>query len=380
MPALTPLAPEDALRLNVLLANRPLAIRIDESRLRVHGLTAKGESEIPLHPTCRDDRYIKAVKELLSGHVLGSPGGYPVYLQRWTRMGQMRDESLEQLLVLGEPEAVVAAVCAPGLTDELARRAWWAMEDAENARQMLMKPAVAAGSMGPELADYLVEHLPFETETDRIIETVRLVLQPGLIDAQRRAELWQKGQRKSAILVGFIAAIPDGLPLDVPAHPLRADCPCALADAEHADGAEAQVLCRALSASGQGFLQTVAAILKKPGDQEIVNRTLDITAAYFAPLRAAEGPVDKTLEALSAEADAWLAERLRDPALAAMGAAAPKGLAARLRACHILSGLSYGAVRPVFKGSTATGSLMRRKLAPVLEPLNAELNLLLHAD
>ena len=53
-----------------------------------------------------------------------------MYLQRWTRMGQMRDESLEQLLLLGEPEAVVAVVCAPGLTDELARRAWWAMGNA----------------------------------------------------------------------------------------------------------------------------------------------------------------------------------------------------------------------------------------------------------
>jgi hypothetical protein len=55
-------------------------------------------------------------------------------------MGQMRDESLEQLLMLGEPEAVVAAVGSPGLTEELARRAWWAMEDAENARRMLENP------------------------------------------------------------------------------------------------------------------------------------------------------------------------------------------------------------------------------------------------
>ena len=42
-------------------------------------------------------------------------------------MGQARDDSLAQLLLLGEPEAVVAAVHAPGLTDELAARAWWAM-------------------------------------------------------------------------------------------------------------------------------------------------------------------------------------------------------------------------------------------------------------
>jgi len=44
---------------------------------------------------------------MLSSHVLGSPGGYPVFLQRWTRMGQTRDTQLDKLLLLGEPEAVV---------------------------------------------------------------------------------------------------------------------------------------------------------------------------------------------------------------------------------------------------------------------------------
>ncbi len=142
------LSGEDSLRLNVLLANQPQAIRIDESRLRVHGLSERGEACITLNPTARPEAYVRAVRELISGHVLGSPGGYPTYLRRWTRMGQMRDESLAQLLLLGEPEAVVAAVCSPGLTDELGRRAWWAMEDAENARRMLGNAAIVQGADG----------------------------------------------------------------------------------------------------------------------------------------------------------------------------------------------------------------------------------------
>jgi hypothetical protein len=140
------LSAQDTLRLNVLLASKPQAIRINENSMTVFGLSADGEAQVQLNPTGRADQYIKRVKELLSGHVLGSPGGYPVYLQRWTRMGQMRDDSLEQLLLLGEPEAVVAAVSAQGLTDELARRAWWAMEDATNARHMLRKAAVVEGA------------------------------------------------------------------------------------------------------------------------------------------------------------------------------------------------------------------------------------------
>ena len=80
------------------------------------------------------------------------------------------------------PEAVVAAVSAQGLTDELARRAWWAMEDAGNARRMLVRPTIVDGDMGPVLARYLVEHLPFETEPEKMMETVRLVLQRELVD------------------------------------------------------------------------------------------------------------------------------------------------------------------------------------------------------
>ena len=81
------LSSEDTLRLNVLLANKPLAVRIDESRMIVYGLSEQGEAKIQLNPAGRPEQYVRKVRELLSGHILGSPGGYPVYLRRWTRMG-----------------------------------------------------------------------------------------------------------------------------------------------------------------------------------------------------------------------------------------------------------------------------------------------------
>ena len=55
------LSAEDSLRLNVLLANKPQAIRIDESRMTVYGLSDKGEAAVPLNPNCRDEQYIKRV-------------------------------------------------------------------------------------------------------------------------------------------------------------------------------------------------------------------------------------------------------------------------------------------------------------------------------
>jgi hypothetical protein len=360
------LSPEDALRLNVLLANKPQAIRIDESRMTVYGLSDKGEAEVPLNPTGRDEQYIKRVKELLSGHVLGSPGGYPVYLQRWTRMGQMRDESLEQLLLLGEPEAVVAAVCAQGLTDELARRAWWAMEDSENARRMLTKQAVVEGEMGPRLAAYLVEHLAFETEAEQMMVTVSLVLQPGLIDEALRAELWKKAQRKNVYYVGFLSATPDDIPEPAPAHPLWEQHREALQQHAAQGAALAGLAARVLAPAGQAYLDTLLRVLKKPGNQDVVNTTLDAVADYFAAARP-EGKVDQTLDELLAEAESW---RGQDTQAAELAVALPQ-LAVALGAMRVLSGLSYGVVRPVFRDSTAIGSLMRRKLEPLMTPLLA---------
>jgi len=346
---MTDLTSEDTFRLNVLLANKPLAIRIDESGMVVWGLSEQGESKVPFHSDGRPERYVRGVKELISGHILGSPGGYPIYLRRWTRMGQMRDESLEQLLMLGEPEAVVAAVCAPGLTDELARRAWWAMEDAENARRMLGNPAIVAGRMGRVLARYLLEFLPFETETEKMMASVRLVLQPGLIDAEDRLSLWRKSARKQAYLVGFLQALPDDLPQPVPARGDAEDHARGLRPLAQAGNPYAVLLLRVQASPGQTFLKTLATVLAKPPTQDVVQASFDLARGYFSPMRP---------EGLRACRDA-----------------APD-LTGEIAAMRVLSGLGYGVLRPVLRDSTAIGSLMRRKLGPVIDPLLERIDML----
>lgn len=363
------LSPEDSLRLNVLLANRPLAIRIQESTMTVHGLTRDGESKFPLNPTGRAEQYLKAVRELISGQVLGSPGGYPVYLQRWTRMGQMRDESLEQLLLLGEPEAVVAAVSAPGLTDELARRAWWAMEDADNARRMLQRESVAKGTMGRELAQYLVEHLPFETEPETMMETVSLVLQPGLIDERLRNDLWSKAQRRPAYYLGFLLALPDALPQAARVHPMAAVHEADLLRLAQDGNRLAGQMARVLSAPGQAYMDTVRFVLRKPSNQDVVTALLEVIREYFKDFRAA--PVDQTLAELRAEASTWSAATR--VALTEIRSIGPE-FTRLLQAGRVLSGVGYGIVRPVLGGTTAVGSLMRRKLEPVVTPLLEEID------
>jgi hypothetical protein len=43
---------------------------------------------------------------------------------------------------------------------------------------------------------------------------------------------------------------------------------------------------------------------------------------------------------------------------------------------RVLSGVGYGATRAYLIDSTASGSLMRRKLAPVLDALQGQIDLL----
>lgn len=370
------LSPEDSLRLNVMLANRPQAIRIDESRMVVYALSDKGEMEIPLNPTGRDERYVKRVRELLSGHVLGSPSGYPVHIQRWARMGDLRNENIEDLLLLGEPEAVVAVVYSAELTDELARRAWWAMEDAENARQMLRVPAVVHGKMGPHLAHYLVEFLPFETEAEKIMETAQLVLQPGLIDRSLTLDLWKRAKRKNALYVGFLATLPDALPENAQAHPLQEPYVQMLAGMAAQGNRLAGLMARVLSPTGQMWLLTLKRVLEKPLNQDVVNRALDVAAEYFSAARPT-GPADATIEELKAEAGG---QQWSDPdaneELAEVIGQAPD-LLPLLKALRVLSGSGYGVVRPVFCKTDAIGTLMRRKLIPVMGPYLAQVDLLL---
>jgi hypothetical protein len=365
------LAPEDTLRLNVLLASAPQAIRIDESSMTVYGLSERGEARVPLNPNCRDETYLRRVRELLSGHVLGSPGGYPIYLRRWTRMGQARTETLEQLLLLGESEAVVAVVHAPGLTDELARRAWWAMPVAENARRMLARDAVAGGAMGPRLAEFLIEHLPFEEEARDVIESVRLVLQPGLVSEEVRLGLWRKGLQKNAYHVGFLLAVPDALPEPEPA---RADLPALdgpLAALAGSGNALAAALRRLLSGPGQTFLRAVAAVLGRPGNQDVVNLTFDAVAAYLAAVRPPGDP-EADLEGVLGEVRAVCEGQGEAEAAGTRALLAElPALAREVRAALLLSRVGYPLVRPVFSRTTAIGSLMRRKLEPVTGPLLA---------
>lgn len=340
------LSSEDTLRLHVLLAAEVQAVRIDEGAQTLFALTPKGEARVPLHRNCRPDLYVQRVRELLGGHVMGSPGGYPVHLMRWNSMGQSSARSLEALLKLGEPEAVRAVAQSPGLSDELARRAWCALPTMEVARFLLAHPVICSGAMGQVLADFLIEHLPFEENPVLAMHSIRAVLGADLIDVDKAAALWAKSKHRPHCFVGFLEHRPDALPPE-PARSLTEMLRETLAQADALGDPWTQTLRRCHSPSGQSFLRAMTLLLEKPPAPEPVQLALDILGRYFAAVQGVAPPPDWP-EALQREANAMAA----------------------------LAAISQADAAPILSKTTAVGPLMRRHLEPVLAPVLAHIQVL----
>jgi hypothetical protein len=366
------LSNEDSFCLNVMLASGVQAVRIDTSSMTVHGLTEKGEAAVKLHPNCRHDPYLKLVKQTLAEHALDSPEGYPVYLRRWTRMGQLRDENLAPLLLTGEEEAIIAVVHAPGLTDEIARRAWWAMPTIENARRMLEKEAVARGSMGPVLAAFLVEHLPFEENVVAIMDTVRALLWFDLANDAAQKILWARGKQHGAYYVAFLEQRADRLPAPLPARADYAAIHATLAPLLSAGNVYAQQLDRLLAAPGQTFLAAVDAAMQRPGTHEIVSALLNSFGNYLDAIRLTEDKA-RSMEEIRARAEGIVSEP--PAALAALLAAAPQ-FKEDIIAMLTLAGVDQWAAYTVLRRTTAVNALLRTKLKAVLDPLQEQMRVL----
>ena len=356
------LSESDLLRLNVLMSQTLEAVRINEGRMQLEALTPQGEASVPLHATGRAESYLKEVRAWLSTQVLGSPGGYPLYIRRWTRMGQARDGSLERLLLLGDPEAVAAVVHAPGLTSELARRAWWIEPRAEHARCMLKHLEIANSPFGKVLSEFLLEFLPFEEEPRDVVASLKQLLRHDNLVKQHRAELWQRAQRQSAYAAGFLAAGRSYLPIERKAH---SRYQAALANPPK-PGVLAGCLEWALSARGQTFLATARMALKRPPNQDVtveIFNAINVACALpgiDVPQRSFED-IEEQVRKLNTAYDYG-----HDPEWQAMR-----------HALMCLAHVNESLLDPIFGITDAVGSVMRKRIEPVVRPLLTHINTLL---
>lgn len=354
------LSNEDNLRMNVLLAQALKAIKINEGTMTVHALTEKGEAKVKLNPTTRDEQYLRWIREMISMKVTGSPGGYPIFLKRWTRMGHA-DNTLEHMLLLGEPEAIVALVHAPTLSHDIGKHAWWANPTTEVARRLLHYPDVVVGELGNELAEYLLEFLPFEERQLDVVDTVRLCLQGELITQEQRTELWTRAKRKNPYYVGFLHS--NGL---IPAeNKENSICNEMKSHCESINNDIAVEFKEILSENGQKWLGTLKNSLRKPVDQDVVISLFKAVDSHFD----VEWPEQRGVRDISLAIDRtelWLKNESEcSEQLHQLIGVLDDKLCDKLQSFLVLSQIGEDTLIPIFAGNDSVGSVMRKRLDPV---------------
>ena len=372
------LSNEDNLRLNVLLAQDLKAIRINEGTMTVHALTDQGEAKVVLNPTTHDDQYLKIVKELFSLKITGSPGGYPIFLKRWTRMGHA-DNTLEHMLLLGEPEAVVAVVHSPTINHDIGVRAWWALPTTEVAIRLMEYPDVANGELGKELAAYLMEFLPFEEKQVSIVNMVRLCLQGELITQDDKEKLWAKAKRRNPFYVGFLHANPDQIPLDRNCCNKYTELSETLAPLIRVDNVYAKTLYDLLDKNGQRWLETIKLSLQKPVDQDVVISLFIAIGKYFdLPLHTLrlDNRGTRSIE-IAIEHSQDICTKPDDDNLENLLKALDKADHPLVDAMLVLAQMGEHTLIPIFSGNESVGTVMRKRLLPLTTPLLEKVDILM---
>jgi len=370
-----PLSNQDNLRLNVLCAQAVKVIRINDSRMLLNALTDRGEVSIVLDPNTRHDAYLREVREFLSEKFLGIPGGFPRHLQVWSRMGDS-NHSLDKMLLLGEREAIVALACSGQLNAEQAGYAWWAAQSPEVARKLLKIPEVVASDLGIELAQFLLEFLPFEAQPLDVVQSVMLCLQGDLLKPQQRNDLWDKARRKNPYFVGFLLAGPQAIPADEAPHPAHQACLDKL-DAEIQENNDyALNFIHFLSPEGRKWLKSLQLALKKPGDPDVVIALFIGIDRYIS---IAVGPSRGTLEFQTAASLAaqLCSENSKEPDIDRIYPRLDTTQKQQFEAMLILAQLGEHTLNRYFGGRDASGTVMRKNLKPLIGQINTTINSLL---
>ncbi|MBT8133803.1 MAG: hypothetical protein KJO03_04780, partial [Gammaproteobacteria bacterium] len=139
----------------------------------------------------------------------------------------------------------------------------------------------------------------------------------------------------------------------------------------------AVMLQKVLSARGQAFLKTVEDAFKKPGNQDVVVSLLEAIAKYFEPITP-EPFTEDDIDSICNEAEALCCGDNDDlNKVIAVLEDSVEDVRKYLSAMSVLACLSVKLVNPIFARSDAIGTVMRKKIKPVTDPILQQLKILL---
>jgi hypothetical protein len=181
-----------------------------------------------------------------------------------------------------------------------------------------------------------------------IASSVRLILTSEAIDDYLRISLWQAGRRKTSVLLGFIQAYP--LPFPSTTKPINEQATwLALQPSNFSEDFAIEQL--------HQLLDCFDKILQKPADQDIVAQVLIAIGKVFIEFRPDQIPYPD-----------WesIVQRLPTTPAEENNTDHTNKL---FRQLQLLSCVDEILVQDFFAHSTAVGSLMRKQLAPILNPI-----------
>jgi hypothetical protein len=246
--------------------------------------------------------------------------------------------------------------------------------------------------IGQELARFLVEFLPYEEEPLSMLISTRLVLQAGLISDDDVMKLWKKAKSKNTLYVGFLDVRADNMPEPIAAHSRYNELQTALSDQLKNENPYALMLSKLLSASGQSFLNTAEASFKRISNYDVAGGLIEAIRRYVfvRHVEAGEdmhslslglnpgGEVQTDINEILLWVDNLYHEKQGmscTDELKAIQSTIPE-FSTHIQAMLNLSRISQTVLAPTIAKSTAMGTLMRKKLKPVFDPILMNLRIL----
>ena len=136
------------------------------------------------------------------------------------------------------------------------------------------------------------------------------------------------------------------------------------------------MLAKVLSAKGQATIKTIEDALKKPGNQDVVVSLLAAVSKYFETILPQQFARDD-ISTICTQAETLCCgdnDEIKH-VIAALNGDAEK-VKKYLSAMTILACLSVDLVNPIFARSDAIGTVMRKKIKPVTDPVLEQLHIL----
>ena len=321
-------------------------------------LTDKGEARVRFGDSVFDENYLALIRDYLADTFLDGHGSYPGHLSRWRRIAG-GGRNVDRLLLLADPEAVVAVAHSSGISATVAGYAWWACQSFEIAVGLLSVKGVAKQQLGKDLARYITEFLPFQEDPVMVARAVSLINHPELLSREDRQRLFSQSRRRNPYSVGFFLGESAYYPDSQPVHPLRAELEVFAQTNNLAKNAVILTILELLSPPGQNSLVAMKAALSKPVDREVVTlvfsrlETLVAIPGLLPEKGMDHSRIDDRVEKVSGDIshDLGRVRQLADQRVWRWAMSAAR-----------LSLLGESVLDPIFAGKTFSGSVMRKHL------------------